>query len=476
MSALALLKALRTRFTWRELRKSLLATFALGLALGASLASSVAASEGNTATAVALAGLSLLLALGIALTVVPRLWQRARREWQPLSFSINREGWYYLLALLVISFAAFNTGNNLIFIILSASLALLVVSEVLSSLNLKRLALQIDLPDSVPAGQTFVSALHLCNLKGWFPVFSLSIRVHVRSTGSKARGPSTRLRSDLGTCGQVVYSPFLATRAHFQQAISLQLSHRGRHGFEGIEISTRFPFGFVSKRRIVPQIREIIALPEVEPPNEFFEMLPLLNGAFESFYRGWGTDLHSIREYSLQDSARFLDWKASAKTGRLLVREFTREDDRKCCFVFDNGVSNYQQADEPAFEKAVRICANAARHFQAMGCEIRLVTPDASTIYGKSEEQLQEILEVLALIQPEEPGRLSLKKLMDERSFKILFTSRSRGMIPTSLWNSSHVVFFGEWSPGARCAIPAPVQRATFSSEATLPRTHELFP
>jgi uncharacterized protein (DUF58 family) len=450
MSSFVLLKAARARFTWRELRKSLLAALTLGLALAASLASSIAAREGNSATAVALATFSLLLTLGIALTVVPFLFQRARREWHPFAHSITREGWCYLLVLLVVAFAAFNTGNNLIFIILSASLALLLVSEGLSSLNLKRLELQIDLPDSVPAQQTFVSTLHLRNLKGWFPVFSLSMGVSLRSAGSNAGGLSTQLQSGPRICRQRAYSPFLATGAHVQQAIPLRLPHRGRHGFESIEIGTRFPFGFVNKRRLVPQIKEIIALPEMEPPNEFFEMLPLLNGAYESFYQGWGTDLHSIREYSLQDSARFLDWKASAKTGQLLVREFTKEDDRKCCFVFDNGVTNYQEADGPAFEKAVRICANTARHFQTMACEIRLVTPDTSTIYGKSEVRLLEILKILALIQPGEPGKLSLSKLMDERSFKILFTSEPRGMIPTSLWNSSHVVFFREWSPVSR--------------------------
>ena len=188
MSALAILKAARTRFTRCELRKSLLAALTLGLALGASLASSIAASEGSSATAVALAALSLLLTLGIALTVVPRLFQRVRREWHAFSLSITREGWCYLLVLLVIAFAAFNTGNNLIFMILSASLALLVVSEGLSSLNLKRLDLQIDLPESVPAQQTFVSALHLRNLKGWFPVFSLSMGVSLRSAALEGGG------------------------------------------------------------------------------------------------------------------------------------------------------------------------------------------------------------------------------------------------------------------------------------------------
>ena len=71
---------------WRQLRASLAATLALGLALGAALASSLAAVEGNTAAAISLAIFSLLLAAVVSLTVVPRLFQRARREW--LRFSI----------------------------------------------------------------------------------------------------------------------------------------------------------------------------------------------------------------------------------------------------------------------------------------------------------------------------------------------------------------------------------------------------
>ena len=37
-----------------------------------------------------------------------------------------------------------------------------------------------------------------------------------------------------------------------------------------------------------------------------------------------------------EDSARHVDWKATARTGTLKVREFSREDERKLRIVFDN--------------------------------------------------------------------------------------------------------------------------------------------
>ena len=148
-------------FHWRQLRASLAATLALGLALGAALASSLAAVEGNTVAAISLAIFSLLLAAVVSLTVVPRLFQRARREWLRFSIQIAREGWVFLFTLSIVAVAAFNTGNNLIFIILSAALGLLVVSECLSHWNLRRLTAEIDLPDCVPAAQPFVSVFSL---------------------------------------------------------------------------------------------------------------------------------------------------------------------------------------------------------------------------------------------------------------------------------------------------------------------------
>jgi Protein of unknown function DUF58 len=430
-------------FHWRQLRASLAATLALGLALGAALASSLAAVEGNTVAAISLAIFSLLLAAVVSLTVVPRLFQRARREWLRFSFQIALEGWVFLFTLAIVAIAAFNTGNNLIFIILSAALALLAVSELLSHWNLRQITAEIDLPDCVPAAQPFVSVFALHNQRNRVPAFSCSLtcrldRVLEPSASSKHKSPTVEVVS------QSAYFPFLASRGRARHSLWLQMPLRGLYRLNRMEISTQFPFGFVKKRRGLPRSVQLTVLPEADPPNEFFEMLPLLSGAFESYYKGSGSDLHSIRDYRTQDSGRFLDWKASAKTGQLMVREFTKEDDRKCCFVFDNTLSNFEEQDRPAFEKAIRLCANALRHFQEMDCETRLVTPTQSTRYGQSESALIENLKILAVIQPQQIAATDLLALASEASFKIVFTASRRGQVPTAVWNSAHIVFWRE--------------------------------
>lgn len=157
-----------------------------------------------------------------------------------------------------------------------------------------------------------------------------------------------------------------------------------------------------------------------------------------------GTDLYSIRDYAEGEDARFLDWKSTAKTGRLKMREFTRQDEQRCCFIFDNLFPDFSEDARFAFEKAVRICANALRHFQEMGNETRLVTRSDSTRFSKSGEGLLEMMRILAVIEPRQDDSRDISRLAEDPSFKVLFTASPRGSIPTAVWASSHVVFIRE--------------------------------
>jgi uncharacterized protein (DUF58 family) len=53
------------------------------------------------------------------------------------------------------------------------------------------------------------------------------------------------------------------------------------------------------------------------------KVLSQLEGEFASLHTGAGTDFHDLREYVRGDEVKDLDWKASARTGELLVKRFT---------------------------------------------------------------------------------------------------------------------------------------------------------
>ncbi len=58
-------------------------------------------------------------------------------------------------------------------------------------------------------------------------------------------------------------------------------------------------------------------------------------GNYRSVFRGRGIEFESYREYSPDDDSRLIDWKASARTNKILIKEFTEERNLDVIFLVD---------------------------------------------------------------------------------------------------------------------------------------------
>jgi uncharacterized protein (DUF58 family) len=126
------------------------------------------------------------------------------------------------------------------------------------------------------------------------------------------------------------------------------------------------------------------------------------------------------------------------------VREFTREDERRLCLVFDPRLPRANSSLEAKFEKAVTFCACLAWHFYEIDAQMQFLTEGFETPMLPSQETIYPTLEALALIEPTTGGTTSplLSKIASSPgAFKILITAQPHGSIPTSLWSSSYLVF-----------------------------------
>jgi uncharacterized protein (DUF58 family) len=176
--------------------------------------------------------------------------------------------------------------------------------------------------------------------------------------------------------------------------------------------------------------------PSVEPADEFFEVLPLITGEFASFVRGRGYDLYRIREYMPEDSARHVDWKATAKSGSLKVREFSREDERKLRIVFDNPAPG--AVPEKTYEDAVALTASLSWHFSAESTDLSFVASGYT-----AGPDIYSFLSYLAVVHPQ-AERSVLDDLQPSDDYNVILTTRVRGTIPTALWACSYLVFLKE--------------------------------
>jgi uncharacterized protein (DUF58 family) len=162
-----------------------------------------------------------------------------------------------------------------------------------------------------------------------------------------------------------------------------------------------------------------------------------------------------------------VDWKATAKSGSLKVREFSREDERKLCIVFDNPAPGVLR--EAEYERGVGLAASLAWHFSEQDAELSFLLP------GRPRTgDLHEFLAGLAVIQPgviqaaEEKSKSMVAAVSESAAgstaapqsfnrdplleisrsrggeYHIVLTARSRESLPAALWNSSYFVFLGE--------------------------------
>jgi uncharacterized protein (DUF58 family) len=431
---------LAERSAWRNFA---IAIAALAVALLLALYSGAAAQTGRRW----LAGISALLALAlagwVAITIVPALARRTALRWFALrtDYRLTREGGVYLFGILVVSLAALNTGNNLLFIILASLLAGILISGLLSQLMLSGMELRLELPEHIFAGRPVLALVELVNHKPRLPSFSLRLVDAEKKSAAKRRGGEILSRP--------VYFPFLPPHEATQQNVEVIFPRRGIYRQEALGLRTKFPFGFLEKTRRVESSLETVVYPSVEPTEEFYEILPLVSGELESFMRGRGHDLYAIRDFQTSDSARHVDWKASAKTGILQVREFAREDERRVLLVLDPFVPPEVAEggpDDPSFERGIALCASLAWHFYELDSVLAFRTGGFETPMSPAGEIIYDVLRHLATVarHPAEPGPSCLDELSDMvHVFKIILTRQPRGSIPTSLWSSSYILFLG---------------------------------
>jgi uncharacterized protein (DUF58 family) len=442
----------------------LLAIVGLTLAFGAALFSTVSRKSGNLWATLILASAALLLAVIVGVRTVPYLARRvaSARIRDAFDYDVTRVGIVYVVIVLVIGIAALNTGNNLLYIVVAAMLAAILVSGFASAVVLRHLELDVRLPEHVFAGRALSGRIVLRNPRRWLPSFSVNVVPIKKNSAAKrlqwmpatfavppGRPPGkqwikfrdyklrrvSRTKALPGIFEGAAYFPYVPARTELKADLELRFDHRGCYQQKSFGLATRFPFAFLTKTRHVPLEREIIVYPRVEPTDEFFEILPMITGEFETFARGRGDDLYLIREYKPEDSARHVDWKATAKSGSLKVREFSREDERKLRIVFDN--PNQGAVPEKAYEDAVALAASLSWHFAGENTEISFVSQGYS-----GEPDIYRFLTHLATVQPQALPSV-VDRLRPSDDYNIILTTQPRGSIPTTLWACSYFVFIG---------------------------------
>jgi uncharacterized protein (DUF58 family) len=316
-------------------------------------------------------------------------------------YRITKGGVLFTLAVILVAVAAAVSANNLLFLILATMISTLLVSGLISRLCLAGLELDLIIPEHVTARRAVPAKLYIRNEKFWMPSFSIHL------VGLEGKHPLT----------SAIYFPVIAGGATLEEIVEVHFPRRGAYKENSFAFSTRFPFGFLEKTARVTLRREVIVYPSIEPRASFEDLLNGITGDIETHYQGLGKDFYRIRPYSHSESARHVDWKATAHTRELQVREFAREAERSVEVFLDRDAPPDLA---PWFEHAVDCCAFLCWQLSQHGTGIHFRSQDFSFRLPE-EGDIYTILKYLALVE-RQPGKAA-EPPIEEASYHIVFSS-----------------------------------------------------
>jgi uncharacterized protein (DUF58 family) len=469
---------IRPRSTFRAWRNAVLGTLLVGCGLVVAVVTSWARQSGDWELARTGAITSLVFVALITIFVVPPLLRSARAEVGRLDppFQVTAGGLIFIGIFLSVAFAAYNTGNNLLFLIFSVLASTLFVAWSAARASLRDLVVSARFPDHIFAGEPAPVLVSLQNTKRLLPSFSILIESRNQifpddTAAHKRRGKRRRRRERPRYLHRALaYFIYVPRRAKAEQRVEQLFPRRGHILVTGFELSTRFPFGFFRlRRRLRARNVELVIYPKLEAASDELHLLPMNAGRMLSARRGAGHDLHSLRDYQPQDDMRHIDWKATARANHLIVREFTSEDERRVHIVFDtramngatDGGGGAEKFFEARFESGVTQAASLVAHFLEERAEVRLTLGAEAGHYGTGREHLYASLRRLALVRPQETGdattatataatgateddfwsSLAAASNNANSHYVILLTTSAPGSIPANVWRMSHVIY-----------------------------------
>jgi|CXWL01.1.fsa_nt_gi uncharacterized protein (DUF58 family) len=424
-------RAITELFSIRDLRNAAMGAVVLVGGLGLSGVTLYAHQSGNLRLAGISAGASLVFVLLILIFVVPPLARNAGREASQMNlpFEFTTGGAIMIVLLLIVGFSAWNTGNNLLFLVLSFLIAAMIVAFFAGSFSLKKLDIAMRFPETIFAGEPTPILVTLTNRKRIFPAFSVVAEVRGKERERSIVADELDAMLPRWISSRLGRPPLVRrTLNHFVHVSARQTNeakndhvfpNRGRLMIRDFELSTKFPFGFFRHRRRLPaREAELIVFPRIAPLDPEIDNIPLDLGHQTSSKRGLGRDLLSLRDYQPQDDLRHIDWKATARTQQITVREFAAEDEKRVTIIFDTQTDRSgekqlsvreklaaEQSGVPVvaserFEQRAVLAASLLTHFSAEQAEIRLIIDADDGEYGTGRLHLYESLKRLALAEP----------------------------------------------------------------------------
>ena len=329
---------------------------------------------------------------------------------------VTREGLYYLGVLGFVLCGAFMREINLMIVLAGMMVGPIVISWRWAVMMLSRFEIDRKLPIGVGAGELLVVELAARNGRRRWASWAVAVE------------DSIRREQPVGD-----YEPIAATvlighvPAGQVRTVTYRgkLPDRGKYRFGPLVVSTRFPFGLVSRSVTLDEPGSVIVYPRLGRLGPAWSRLEqmALTGKSRTQHRQGLTegDFYGLRDWRPGDNKRWIHWRTSARRGGLMVRQFEQPRVHDFAVLVDlwqpspDGVDRVQHA-EYALSFAATILADLCRR-GASQLVLGIAARQVICLRGAaSMALLPELLEKLAVADASDGNKLPelFSKLSDE--------------------------------------------------------------
>ncbi len=132
---------------------------------------------------------------------------------------------------------------------------------------------------------------------------------------------------------------------------------RGIASFDRLWLRWQGPFGLTWNQVVLPMDRKVVVLPDVSSARDeaitLLQRSALADGHAQK-RAGQGREFEALKDYQPGMGRRMIDWKRSARHGKLLAREFRIEENNNIVLAIDSGRLMCEPVDGvPKVDRAV---------------------------------------------------------------------------------------------------------------------------
>ncbi|HEX5323257.1 MAG TPA: DUF58 domain-containing protein [Capsulimonadaceae bacterium] len=334
----------------------------------------------------------------------------SRWLWRFYMYRLTRSGRWFLW--LTAAFAVYgSTSLQLqVYVPFTYAFGLWFVALIAALAGAPRVRLTARHADRVSAGDTLPVDIEVSR-RGRFPAAELFVLPHRLPPAIDAAEP------------QGVPAPPLSPGQSARVRLGLICKRRGVYDLKGYRVQTDLPYGLLRAYRVFAESQTLLVYPR-------FTRLARLEIPTGRRYQPGGVALASSlgdsyefignREFREGDSLRNIDWRATARLSRLIVREYREEYFHRVAVILDTHVPRRDRyAQREALEQAISLCAAVSDYMAREEYIVDLFAAGPNLYHltaGRSLAYLDQILDILACIEenPNEPFQTIEPELLED--------------------------------------------------------------